>query len=415
VKYSVITFGCRVNQADSLGFEEALLRAGAAAAPPEDADLVVVNTCSVTATADQGARQTIRRIARSNPHARIVVTGCYATRQPADVATLPNVIRVVPNDEKARLVEAELSTAQRFGDGEGSCGGRIEPGLAGRTAFTLRVQTGCAETCSYCIIPATRGLPRSLPVSEALAEVARVTAAGFKEIVLTGVHLGSYGRDLSPRASLIELLLALAHLERKVLFRISSLEPMDCSREIVDLVASSTSFAPHFHLPLQHASDHVLTAMGRPYTLSYYSGLVEYVRRRLPAASIGSDVIVGFPGETDREFDALASYLQTSPLTHVHVFPYSDRPGTRASTMTGAVPGPVVRARARAIRETSRRLNERFHQSQLGSVRPGLTLEDGTLVVTDNYMKLRVAPGRARNEWIRVRVTSDHDGELLPG
>jgi threonylcarbamoyladenosine tRNA methylthiotransferase MtaB len=190
---------------------------------------------------------------------------------------------------------------------------------------------------------------------------------------------------------------------------------MDCSREIVDLVASSTSFAPHFHLPLQHASDQVLSAMGRPYTLSYYSGLVEYVRRRLPAASIGSDVIVGFPGETDRDFDALASYLETSPLTHVHVFPYSDRPGTRASAMTGAVPGPVVRARAGAIREISRRLNERFHQSQLGSVRPGLTLEDGTLVVTDNYMKLRVAPGRARNEWIRVRVTSDHDGELLPG
>ena len=415
MKYSVITFGCRVNQADSLGFEEALLRAGAAAAPPEDADLVVVNTCSVTATADQGARQTIRRIARSNPHARIVVTGCYATRQPADVATLPNVIRVVPNDGKARLVEAELSTAERFGDGEGSCGGRIEPGVAGRTAFTLRVQTGCAETCSYCIIPSTRGLPRSLPVSEVLAEVARVTAAGFKEIALTGVHLGSYGRDLSPRASLLELLLALAHLERKVLFRISSLEPMDCSREIVDLVASSASFAPHFHLPLQHASDHVLSAMGRPYTLSYYSGLVEYVRRRLPAASIGSDVIVGFPGETDRDFDALASYLETSPLTHVHVFPYSDRPGTRASAMTGAVPGPIVRARAGTIREISRRLNERFHQSQLGSVRPGLTLEDGTLVVTDNYMKLRVAPGRARNEWIRVRVTSDHDGELLPG
>ena len=415
MKYSVITFGCRVNQADSLGFEEALLRAGAAVAPPEDADLVVVNTCSVTATADQGARQTIRRIARSNPHARIVVTGCYATRQPADVATLPNVIRVVPNDEKARLIEAELSTAQRFGDGEGSCGGRIEPGVAGRTAFTLRVQTGCAEACSYCIIPSTRGLPRSLPVSDVLAEVARVTDAGFKEIALTGVHLGSYGRDLSQRASLIELLLALAHLERKVLFRISSLEPMDCSREIIDLVASSTSFAPHFHLPLQHASDHVLTAMGRPYTLSYYSGLVEYVRRRLPAASIGSDVIVGFPGETDRDVDALASYLETSPLTHVHVFPYSNRPGTRASTMTGAVPGPVVRARAGAIREISRRLKERFHQSQLGSVRSGLTLEDGTLVVTDNYMKLRVAPGRARNEWIRVRVTSDHDGELLPG
>jgi threonylcarbamoyladenosine tRNA methylthiotransferase MtaB len=336
------------------------------------------------------------------------------------------VIRVVPNDDKPRLVsfvggsvrlqgESHLSTGERFGDGDGSCGARIEPGVAGRTAFTLRVQTGCAETCSYCIIPSTRGLPRSRPPSEVLAEVVRITAAGFKEIALTGVHLGSYGRDLAPRSSLVELLLALARIEGQVLFRVSSLEPMDCSREIVDLVASSPSFAPHFHLPLQHASDNVLSAMSRPYTLSYYSGLVEYVRRRLPAASIGSDVIVGFPGETDRDFAALASFLEASPLTHVHVFPYSDRPGTRASAMTGTVPGPVVRARAAAIRDISRRLTERFHQSQLGTVRSGLTLDDGTLVVTDNYLKLRVAPGRVRNEWIRVRVLSEHDGELLPG
>jgi threonylcarbamoyladenosine tRNA methylthiotransferase MtaB len=279
----------------------------------------------------------------------------------------------------------------------------------------LRVQTGCAETCSYCIIPSTRGEPRSAPPADVLAEAARVAAAGFKEIALTGVHLGSYGRDLTPRSSLFELLLALAGMDGRVLFRISSLEPMDCSREIVDLVASSTSFAPHLHLPLQHASDDVLSAMSRPYTLSYYAGLVEYVRRRLPAAAIGSDVIVGFPGETDRDFAALSSYLETSPLTHVHVFPYSERPGTRASALSGAVPGPVIRARAAAIRDISRRLTGRFHASQLGSVRPGLTLEDGTLVVTDNYMKLRVAAGRTRNEWVRVRVTSDHDGELLAG
>jgi threonylcarbamoyladenosine tRNA methylthiotransferase MtaB len=423
VKYSVITFGCRVNQADSLGFEEALLQSGAAPAPPEEADLVVVNTCSVTASADQGARQTIRRIARSNPNARIVVTGCYATREPADVADLPNVIRVVPNDDKPRLVpqvvppvaKAEFSTAERFGDGDGSCGARIEPGLAGRTAFTLRVQTGCAEPCSYCIIPSTRGRPRSVPPDDVLSDAARIAAAGFKEIALTGVHLGSYGRDLSPRSTLLELLVALCRVPGDVLFRVSSLEPMDCSREIVDLVASSASLAPHFHLPLQHASDPVLSAMGRPYTIAYYSGLVDYVRRRMPEASIGADVIVGFPGETDRDFEALASYLESSPLTHVHVFPYSDRPGTRAAAMGGAVPGPIVRARARQVREISQRLTERFHHSQIGTVHQGLTLEDGSLVVTGNYLKLRIAAGRRRNEWVRVRVTSDHDGELLPG
>lgn len=415
MKYSVITFGCRVNQADSLGFEEELLRNGAVAAPPEQADVVVVNTCSVTASADQGARQTIRRIARSNPRARIVVTGCYATRQPAEVATLPNVIRIVPNDDKPRLVDDTLSTAERFGDGEGSCGARLEPGVAGRTAFTLRVQTGCGEQCSYCIIPTTRGRPRSVPIDRVLGEVGRVAAAGFKEVALTGVHLGSYGRDLMPQSSLLELLVALSGFGSDILFRVSSLEPMDCSRDIVDLVASSASFAPHFHLPLQHASDRMLLAMGRPYTIDYYSGLVDYVRSRVPEASIGSDVIVGFPGETDRDFDVLASYLERSPLTHVHVFPYSDRPGTRAAGMNGAVPGPIVRARARRLREISQRLTERFHQSQVGTVQQGLTLEDGTLVVTGNYLKLRIAGGRRRNEWVRVRVTSDHDGELLPG
>jgi len=415
VKYSIVTFGCRVNQADSLGFEEELLACGATAASPEQADLVVVNTCSVTASADQSARQTIRRIARSNPDARIVVTGCYATRQPADVASLPNVVRVIPNRAKAALVADALTTAERFGDGDGNCGARIEPGVAGRTAFTLRVQTGCAEECSYCIIPSTRGLPASVPLGDVQRQVERITDAGFKEIALTGVHLGSYGRDLVPRSSLLELLTALAALKRDVLFRISSLEPMDCSRRIVDLVASSPSFAPHFHLPLQHASSRVLSAMGRPYTIAYYSDLVEHVRHRLPAASIGSDVIVGFPGETDSDFEELAAYLETSPLTHLHVFPYSDRPGTRAAAMGGAVAGPIVRQRAAAIRATSQRLAARFNQSQIGTIRPGLTLEDGTLVVTDNYMKLRVAAGRHRNEWVRVRVVSDHDGELLAG
>jgi threonylcarbamoyladenosine tRNA methylthiotransferase MtaB len=454
VKYAVITFGCRVNQADSLGFEEALRAAGAvAAASPADADLVVVNTCSVTATSDQGARQTIRRVARDNPSARIMVTGCYATRRPDEVAALPNVVRVVTNDDKPRLVHLvpNLTTAQRFGDGEGGCGAAIEPGAAGRTAFTLRVQTGCAEPCSYCIIPATRGAPRSVPMDDVLREVERVASAGFKEIALTGVHLGSYGRDLTSRSSLIDLLRALSDvrlrpnpaydddadgrrvrlqpdrerresddrsataLAERVLFRISSLEPMDCTREIVDLVATSDSFAPHFHLPLQHAGDRVLAAMRRPYAIRDYAALVDDIRARIPNAAIGSDIIVGFPGESDDDFEALASYLERSPLTHLHVFPYSDRSGTEASMMRAKVPGPVVRERGRRVREIGQRLAARFKASQIGSVHRALTLEDGSLVVTGNYLKLRVPPLHSRNQWVRVRVTSDHDGELLGG
>ncbi|HXD76045.1 MAG TPA: MiaB/RimO family radical SAM methylthiotransferase [Vicinamibacterales bacterium] len=412
MKYSVITFGCRVNQADSLGFEEELLSRGGVAVAPEQAELVVVNTCSVTATADQGARQTIRRIARDNPSAKIVATGCYATRRPDELRALPNVVRVVPNDDKPKTIallatDFGLTTAVRFGEGEGSCGSPIEPGLAGRTAFTLRVQTGCDETCAYCIIPTTRGRQRSVPVDEVLAQVQRVVVAGFKEIAITGVHLGSYGRDID--SSLIELLRRLCRAacsRPRTLFRISSLEPMDCTPEVVELVAGGGCFAPHFHLPLQHASNRMLSAMRRPYTIEYYTALVDGIRERMPHASIGSDVIVGFPGESDDDFEQLASYLERSPLTHVHVFPYSDRPGTDAAAMTGKVAGTLVRDRGRRIRDIAHRLSKKFRDSQAGTSRPALTIEDGSVAVTDNYLRVPAGPGHARNEWISCRLAS---------
>ena len=235
------------------------------------------------------------------------------------------------------------------------------------------------------------------------------------------MHLGSYGRDLTPRRSLIGLLRALDDIggamasAERLLFRISSLEPMDCTREIVDLVATSEAFAPHFHLPLQHASNRVLASMRRPYTVEQYASIVDDIRARIPAASIGSDVIVGFPGERDEDFEELVSYLDSAPLTHVHVFPYSDRPGTQASVLPEKVHGAVTRERARRVREIGQRLTTTFREAQIGTVQRGLTLEDGSLLVTGNYLKLKIAPGLSRNRWVRVRVTSHHDGELLPG
>jgi threonylcarbamoyladenosine tRNA methylthiotransferase MtaB len=410
MKYSIVTFGCRVNQADSLRLEEDLRARGATESASRDADVVIVNTCSVTATADQGARQTIRRIARENPRARIIATGCYATRRPDDLASLAGVVRVVPNDAKLTLVralgdnDATLGATTADRDGDGACGAPIEPGLAGRTAFTLRVQTGCEERCAYCIIPSTRGASRSAPLDALVDEVERIAASGFKEIALTGVHLGSYGRDLREQSSLLDLLLALERVRGDVQFRISSLEPMDCTPAIVDLVATSDRFLPHFHLPLQHASDRMLQGMRRPYTLDQYRRLVDGIQSRLPHASIGSDMIVGFPGETDDDFEANAAYLPTSPLTHLHVFPYSDRPGTEASTMADQVSGSVIRDRGLRLREIGSALTRRFRAAQAGTVRPGLTLEDGTLVVTDNYLKVRIDPGTARNSRVLVRI-----------
>ena len=425
MNYSVITFGCRVNQADSLSLEAELLASGCRPTGTDRADLVIVNTCSVTASADQGARQTIRRIARENPAARIVVTGCYASRRQDEVAALPGVERVVPNTGKDRLIslldlrakrhaDAVVTTAGRFGDGDGSCGARLEPGVAGRTAFTLRVQTGCAEPCTYCIIPQTRGEPRSAPLETIVRDVDLAIGAGFKEIALTGVHLGSYGRHGSSSQRLVDLLAAVSNgRDESVRFRVSSLEPMDCSAEIVSLIAERPAFAPHFHLPLQHASDRVLATMRRPYTLADYDALVTGIRRRVPHSAIGSDVIVGFPGETDADFEILTQFLESSPLTHLHVFPYSDRPGTAASAMPSKVSGETVRLRAQRIRRISDALAQRFRASQVGTRHRGLTLDDGSTVVTGNYLKLSIPTRKARNEWVEVRVASEVHGELL--
>lgn len=403
VKYAVVTFGCRVNQADSLAIEAQLRSKGAVSAPPEDADLVVVNTCSVTASADQGARQTIRRIARGNPDVKIVVTGCYASRQPADLAALPNVTLIVPNSRKDHF--DFITTAQRFADGDGACGGALEPGVAGRTALTLRVQTGCEQQCSYCIIPQTRGAGLSRPLAAVVRELRRAVAAGYKEMVITGVHLGSYGRDLHDGTSLTALVRVLSEWPDDVLFRISSLEPMDCTPEIVNLAALSPRLAPHFHLPLQHGSDEILRAMQRPYTVSYYRGLVDSIRTAMPHASIGSDIIVGFPGEDARHVDEMHAVLERLPLTHLHVFPYSDRPGTAATRLQPKVDGADIRDRGRQVRAIGERMSARFKQSQVGQTLRALTVDEGRSAVTVNYLKLRLDEARPRNAWISVKIT----------
>lgn len=412
MKYAIVTFGCRVNQADSTAIERQLLARGGERSAPEDADLVVVNTCSVTATADQGARQVIRRVARKNPDVRVVATGCYATRAAEDLADLPGVIRVIPNSDKGALVGrllaelgADPTTAERFGEGDGACGARLDPYSFGRTTATLRVQTGCDEKCAYCIIPSTRGAGRSMALADVLAEATRLDAEGFKEAALTGVHIGSYGRDLDSSTTLLTLLRALDQHPSALWFRLSSLEPMDCTTEIVDLVASSGRFAPHFHLPLQSASDRVLRAMRRPYTVDDFDRLVTHVRHRLPDAGIGSDCVVGFPGETPNDVDENLEYLANSPLTYLHVFPYSDRPGTEATGMAGKVAHHDVRTRARSVRECGAELAARFRSAQVGSVRPALTIDGGRVALTDNYLKVRLPGDELDNQRVRVRVT----------
>jgi threonylcarbamoyladenosine tRNA methylthiotransferase MtaB len=423
VKYSVVTFGCRVNQADSLAIEGDLRARGATNASPEDADLLIVNTCSVTCTADQGARQTIRRIVRSNPGIKVVVTGCYATRRPDELRALPNVAHVVRNDRKDTIIGDLFDADSRFGPGDGPCGASLEPGVGGRTAFTLRVQTGCDEQCSYCIIPKTRGAGRSRALDDVLGDLEHAVASGYKEIVLTGVHLGSYGRDLAAarlkpgatqtaarpgfsrgETSLEVLIRRLSAWPADVLFRISSLEPMDCTPAIVELIAGSPRLAPHFHLPLQHGSDDMLALMRRPYTARFYRALVERIATHMPHASIGTDVIAGFPGEQNAHFEETRSLLADLPLSHVHVFPYSDRPGTEASRMTRKVDGVTIRARGGELRSIGATLSRRFRAAQSGTTRRALTVDDGWSAVTDNYIKVGLDAHHARNEWITVAL-----------
>lgn len=410
MKYSILTFGCRVNQADSMAIERGLRAHGGVPVDPAAADLVVVNSCSVTSTADQGTRQAVRRVARANPAARIVVTGCYASRSPGELAALPNVALVVANDEKDGLADRLMTTAERYAGHEGPCGApQSSPFLLDRTALTVRVQTGCEERCSYCIIPSTRGRSRSRAADEIARELRRAESSGFREATLTGVHLGAYGRDLDPSSSLADLLDAVVGSTAALLVRLGSLEPMDVPPSLVPLVRSGR-LAPALHLPLQHASDAVLASMRRPYTLDQYRALVDGLRAALPHASLGADVIVGFPGETADDFERLRAYLSESPLTQLHVFPYSERPGTEAARLPDRVPGEVVRERGRAVRMVGETLRRRFLQSQIGAHRPALTIEDGSVVVTDNGLRLRIGPGFRRNERLLVEVIDETTG-----
>jgi threonylcarbamoyladenosine tRNA methylthiotransferase MtaB len=447
MRVSLLTFGCRVNQAESQAIERELIAAGAKVVSPGDADLIVVNSCSVTATADQGTRQSIRRVARENPSARIVVTGCYATRAEDDVAALPGVVHIVPNGRKDGTAQEALAV---LGQASGAVwlaeGTRLDTDASGRrataatfvplwsrqfrpdraasdppsvpvfygkrTTFTLRVQTGCEESCSYCVIPSTRGAERSTPVPAVVAELQRVEAAGYQEVTLTGVHLGSYGRDLDPPETLDSLVAAVIGGTRALRFRLGSLEPIDCTPALIDCAASGDRLAPAFHLPLQHASDRMLRSMRRPYTCAEYDAVVSAVRARVSHASITADVIVGFPGETEADFEALVRYLASSPLTQLHVFPYSDRPGTEASAFGERVHGTVVRERARAVRDIGAQLAAAFRQSQAGTVRPALTIEDGSVAVTDNGLKLRIEPPHPRNTVVQVVVRNDGSGHV---
>ncbi len=382
-----------------------------------DASLIVVNTCTVTRRADQQVRQTVRRLHRENPEARIVVTGCYAERDPEALAAIPGVSLVLGNADRHRLAESwrgDPGPSARIMhspvDELHDCRTAGAAYIGGKTRPFLKLQDGCDAHCAYCIVPSVRGPSRSAAPGDIIAEVRRLVEHGYQEIVLTGVHLGSYGRKLPQSARLADLLRAILEIPGLGRVRLSSIEPMGFDRSIVALAVGNPAFAPHFHIPLQSGSDRVLRLMRRPYKASRFLELLQFIRASLPDVALGTDVLAGFPGETDEDFEATCELIRRSPLTYLHVFPFSVREGTNAALMPGQVPPRVLRGRCEILRRLSGNQNLAFRQRFVGRVLPAITLakeEDmgKCVVLTENYIHARTAKTSIPpNRLIRVRI-----------
>jgi len=449
--FYVENFGCRATQADGAALEQQLRKQGLKrAAEPGKAQIVVLNTCTVTAAADQDARATIRRIHRSNPECHIVVTGCYAQRAPQEIASLPGVRWVVGNSHKHQIAELVGRNAAGGVSGTNNARGANfvplnmletpnSPGasllvgdifahtqllaapvldaLSERTRPNLKVQDGCNNRCSFCVIPYVRGRSRSLPMEEIIGQVNHLIVAGYREVVISGINLGRWGRDLRPQLrfpALVHAILERTGLER---LRLSSIEPMDWSDELIELAASSPRIAKHAHVPMQSGSDSILRRMHRKYRPWHYAQRLRKIRQAMPKAAIGADVMVGFPGETEADFEQTRALLEELPFTYLHVFTYSARPGTPAASLPEQVPVTVAHERNRMLRQLAAQKKLEFQRSFLGGTLEAITLStyDGerTEALTDNYLKLRMAGRHEPNQWLTAHIESVSGGELM--
>src|SRR6266436_4616694 len=492
-RFYIENFGCRATQADGAAMARQFLERGLERArAARDAEIVVLNTCTVTEGADKDARASIRRLQRVNPDCRILVTGCYAQRAPQELAALPGVTWVVGNSHKHQAAEIAISSSFPAAGSSSSSGfvplGQLSLGkfsndqpsgdqaanvivgdifahtelLAApvfeaaneRTRPNLKVQDGCDNRCSFCVIPYVRGQSRSMRLDQILQEVHTLVRSGYRELVISGINLGRWGRDLEPGIrsqvprhdfgiqrpflanpepdeetnhlrlpSLIRAILDSTSLEK---LRISSVEPMDWSDELIALLAESARIAKHAHVPMQSGSDSVLRRMHRKYRPWHYRERIEAIRTAMATAAIGADVMVGFPGETDAEFEQTRRMVEDLPFTYLHVFTYSPRPGTPAAEMPRQVPVHLARARNRVLRDLAADKKQAFMQSFAGRTVEAITLACGTgpavrepshhpftEALTDNYLPLRLLGKHAPNQWLRARVEALEDGKLV--
>jgi threonylcarbamoyladenosine tRNA methylthiotransferase MtaB len=420
------TLGCRLNQADTAQLQTLLEDHGFRTVEIEAApDVVVVNTCTVTARAELSDRQAIRRARRASPGARIVVTGCWAQTSPGEVAALGGVDLVLGHADKTRLPDLLAAT------GPGGAAPRLEvtdvaaarfspvalrPHLNGRARAFVKVQDGCRHRCAFCIVPFARGVSRSLDPARVEEQVRALVEGGHPEIVLTGVDLGHYGADLVPRASLAALLARLVEVPGLRWLRLSSMLPAYVTDDVLAIVTSSPVIAPHLHLPLQSGSDRVLRRMRRPYTVATYRRVIDRLAAAIPRLGLGADVLVGFPGETAEDFAATRALVEALPFSYLHVFPYSERRGTEAARLAGRVPSLVVAERARILRQVAAAHGRRFRAAMVGQSEDALVLEtldpaSGALTaLTGNFVEVAFAgPDGLRRRLARVRVTAAGD------
>lgn len=447
-------FGCRATQADGAALERQLLSRGCLSArKASEADIVVVNTCTVTASADAQARDAIRKLHASNPHVQVIVTGCYAQRAPEELCQLPGVAWVVGNSHKPEIPKLVDAISSREGASHCSSflplsavvpasltpnsqhpaeilvGDIFEQqtllttpvfgGEGNHTRPTLKIQDGCNSRCAFCVIPFVRGKSRSLPLDSVLHELQNLSAAGYREIVLSGINLGMYGRDLSPRVEFEDLLRRILDETSVERLRISSIEPMDVTADLVEIFASTQRLAQHFHMPLQSGSDRILAAMHRWYRAEHYARRIELIRERLPHAAIGADVIAGFPAETEDDHAATLAFIENLPFTYLHVFSYSKRPGTKAASLTQHLSGAIIKRRAREFRALGDRKAASFRQSQIGRELRVLTLHPSdparsarTPALSSNYLRIFVNGAFPTNEWLDVMLTGPEEASL---
>jgi threonylcarbamoyladenosine tRNA methylthiotransferase MtaB len=417
----VQNFGCRATQADGAALESQLAERGLPLAESRDAaEIVILNTCTVTAAADDDARSAIRRVRRENPSARLLVTGCYAQRAPEELAKMDGVEWVVGNSHKTQIADlvAGAATAEPYhgqiltGDIFATRDILTAPVLAAcseasadRTRPNLKIQDGCHNRCSFCIIPFVRGGSRYVGAGEIVAQV-RALAATYKEVVLSGINLGRWGREAGSTMRLAGLLRRILNETEIGRIRLSSVEPMDLTDELLDLIANAPRISKHVHAPLQSGSDVILRRMHRKYRPRHYADRVSSARRLMPDAAIGADVMAGFPGETDALFEESRQFIEAMPFTYLHVFTYSERPGTPAATMPDQVPIRVRRDRNRILRELAAGKNESFRRSLLGRDFMAVTLDPPGRALTDNYVQADLDMPYAPNRLVRLRPRS---------